>query len=255
VLYEVLPWGKLPRVVIEAKAIRELQKEICRLLESKGQKAVDILRSKRKEVPDSTAGKGQKGSEYGSLLALLDIQRWYKDKGQPQGGEKTSQNQGQASKKTSCPNFNLAQTGIRANQEDYVMPGIPVYEVGRYVMPSRIIITSGVDWIFMDLEARDCELFVSHVESLHILREPLSRTIEVLSRFLSPEAIIGKEEIIWPRCAPVPLRTVMSDPQWQRVLPERGRQGSKICLYHWESVNDPPKQINKSPITLGNVVV
>jgi hypothetical protein len=224
VLYEVLPWGKLPRVVIEAKAIRELQKEICCLLESKGQKAVDILRLKCKEVPDGTAGKGQKGSEYGSLLALLDVPCWYKDKGQPQGGEKTSQNQGQASKKTSCPNFNLAQTGIRANQEDYVMPGIPVYEVGRYVMPSRIIITSGVDWIFMDLEARDYELFVSHVESLHILREPLSRTIEVLSRFLSPEAIIGKEEIIWPRCAPVPLRTVVSDPQWQRVLPERTRR-------------------------------
>jgi hypothetical protein len=256
VLYEVLPWGKLPRVVIEAKAIRKLQKEICCLLKSKGQKAVDTLRSKCKckEVPDDTAGEGQKGSAYGSLLALLDVPCWYKDKGQPQGGEKTSQNQGQASKETSCPNFNLAQTGIRANQEDYVMPGIPVYEVGRYVMPSRIIITSGVDWIFMDLEARDCELFVSHVESLHILREPLSRTIEVLSRFLSPEAIIGKEEIIWPRCAPVPLRTVVSDPQWQRVLPERGRQGSKICLYHWESVNDPPKQINESPITLGNVI-
>jgi len=46
----------------------------------------------------------------------------------------------------------------------------------------------------------------------------------------------------------------MSDPQWQRVLPERGRQGSKICLYHWESVNDPPKQINKSPIILRNVI-
>jgi hypothetical protein len=256
VLYEVLPWGKLPRVVIEAKAIRELQRERERscLLESKGQKAVDILRLKCKEVPDGTAGKRQKGSEYSSLLALLDVPCWYKDKGQPQGGEKTSQNEGQASKKTSCPNFNLAQTGIRANQEDYVMPGIPVYEVGRYVMPSTIIITSGVDWIFMDLEAHDYELLVSHVESLHILREPLSRTIEVLSRFLSPEAIIGKEEIIWPRCAPVPLRTVMSDPQWQRVLPERGRQGSKICLYHWESVNDPPKQINKSPITLGNVI-
>jgi hypothetical protein len=131
------------------------------------------------------------------------------------------------------------------------MPGIPVYEVGRYVMPSRIIITSGVDWIFMDLEVRDYELFVSHVESLHILREPLSRTIEVLSRFLSPEAIIGKEEIIWPRCAPVPLRTVVSDPQWQSVLPG---PGGKICLYHWESVNDPPKQINKSPIPLGKVI-
>jgi hypothetical protein len=146
VLYEVLPWGKLPRVVIEAKAIRELQKEICCLLKSKGQKAVDTLRSKCKckEVPDDTAGEGQKGSAYGSLLALLDVPCWYKDKGQPQGGEKTSQNEGQASKKTSCPNFNLAQTGIRANQEDYVMPGIPVYEVGRYVMPSRIIITSGV---------------------------------------------------------------------------------------------------------------
>ena len=253
VLYEVLPWGKLPRVVIEAKAIRELQKEICCLLKSKGQKAVDTLRSKCKckEVPDDTAGEGQKGSAYGSLLALLDVPCWYKDKGQPQGGEKTSQNEGQASKKTSCPNFNLAQTGIRANQEDYVMPGIPVYEVGRYVMPSRIIITSGVDWIFMDLEARDYELFVSHVEGLHILREPLSRTIEVLSRFLSPEAIIGREEVIWPRCAPVPLRTVVSDPQWQSVHPG---PGGNICLYHWESVNDPPKQINKSPITLGNVI-
>jgi len=247
VLYEVLPWGKLPRVVIEAKAIRELQKEICCLLKSKGQKAVDTLRSKCKckEVPDDTAGEGQKGSAYGSLLALLDVPCWYKDKGQPQGGEKTSQNQGQASKKTSCPNFNLAQTGIRANQEDYVMPGIPVYEVGRYVMPSRIIITSGVDWIFMDLEARDYELFVSHVESLHILREPLSRTIEVLSRFLSPEAIIGKEEVIWPRCAPVPLRMVVFDPHWQ---------SGNICLYHWESVNDPPEQINKAPITLGDVI-
>jgi hypothetical protein len=254
VLYEVLPWGKLPRVVIEAKAIRKLQREICCLLKSKGQKAVDILRFKCKEVPDGTAGEGQKDSAYGSLLALLDVPCWYKDKGQPQSGEKPSQNQGQASKKTSCPNFNLAQTGIRANQEDYVMPGIPVYEVGRYVMPSRIIITSGVDWIFMDLEARDYEIFVSHVESLHILIEPLSRTIEVLSRFLSPEAIIGKEEVIWPRCAPVPLRTVVSDPQWQRVLRGRGRQGSKICLYHWESVNDPPKQINESPITLGNVI-
>ena len=254
VLYEVLPWGKLPRVVIEAKAIRELQKEIRRLLESKGQKAVDILRSKRKEVPDNTAGKGQKeevpdntagkgqkGSEYGSLLALLDVQCWFKDKGQPQGGEKSSQNQGQASKETSCPNFNLAQTGI------------PVYEVGRYVMPSRIIITSGVDWIFMDLEVRDYELFVSHVESLHILREPLSRTIEVLSRFLSPEAIIGKEEIIWPRCAPVPLRMVVFNPQLQSVHPGRG---GNICLYHWESVNDPPKQINqnKTPITLSKVI-
>jgi len=253
VLYEVLPWGKLPRVVIEAKAISKLQREgdICCLLKSKGQKAVDILRLKCKEVPDGTSGKRQKGSEYSSLLALLDVPCWYKDKGQPQGGENTSQNQGQASKKTSCPNFNLAQTGIRANQEDYVMPGIPVYEVGRYVMPSTIIITSGVDWIFMDLEARDYELFVSHVESLHILREPLSRTIEVLSRFLSPEAIIGKEEIIWPRRAPVPLRTVMSDPQWQSVHPG---PGGNICLYHWESVNDPPKQINKSPITLGNVI-
>jgi hypothetical protein len=253
VLYEVLPWGKLPRVVIEAKAIRKLQKEICRLLKSKGQKAVDTLRSKCKckEVSDSTAGEEQKGSEYGSLLALLDVPCWYKDKGQPQDGEKTSQNQGQASKKTSCPNFNLARTGIRANQEDYVMPGIPVYEVGRYIMPSRIIITSGVDWIFMDLEARDYELFVSHVEGLHILREPLSRTIEVLSRFLSPEAIIGREEVIWPRCAPVPLRTAVSDPQWQSVLPG---PGGKICLYHWESVNDPPKQINESPIPLGNVI-
>jgi hypothetical protein len=279
VLYEVLPWGKLPRVVIEAKAIRELQKEIRRLLESKGQKAVDILRSKRKEVPDNTAGKGQKeevpdntagkgqkeevpdntagkgqkeevpdntagkgqkGSEYGSLLALLDVQCWFKDKGQPQGGEKPSQNQGQASKETSCPNFNLAQTGI------------PVYEVGRYVMPSRIIITSGVDWIFMDLEVRDYELFVSHVESLHILREPLSRTIEVLSRFLSPEAIIGKEEIIWPRCAPVPLRMVVFNPQLQRVF--RGR-GGNICLYHWESVNDPPALItDEGPITLGDAI-
>ena len=235
VLYEVLPWVKLPRVVIEAKAIRKLQKAIRRLLESKGQKAVDILRSKRKEVPDNTAGKGQKGSEYGSLLALLDVQCWFKDKGQPQGGEKSSQNQGQASKETSCPNFNLAQTGI------------PVYEVGRYVMPSRIIITSGVDWIFMDLEASNYELFVCHVEGLHILREPLSRTIEVLSRLLSPEAIIGKEEIIWPRCAPVPLRMVVIDPHWQ---------SGNICLYHWESVNDPPKQINqnKTPITLSKVI-
>jgi hypothetical protein len=99
VLYEVLPWGKLPRVVIEAKAISKLQREICCLLKSRSQKAVDILRLKCKEVPDGTAGKGQKGSEYGSLLALLDVPCWYKDKGQPQGGEKTSQNQGQASKR------------------------------------------------------------------------------------------------------------------------------------------------------------
>jgi hypothetical protein len=223
VLYEVLPWVKLPRVVIEAKAARELpQPEIDRLvLKSKGKKTADVLKS------------------YSSLLALIGVQYCREDKDQPLNGGKLSENQGPSPKEKSCPEYILTQTGI------------PVYEAGRYVMPSRIMITSGVDWIFMDLKGSNNELFVCRAEALHILREPLSRTIEVLSRFLSPEAIIGKEEVIWPRCAPVPLRTVVSDPQWQGAL--RG-PGGKICLYHWESVNDPPKQINKSPITLDNVI-
>jgi hypothetical protein len=222
VLYEVLPWGKLPRAVIEAKAIRELpQAEIDRLLKSKGKKAADVLKS------------------YPSLLALLGVQYCREDKDQPLSGGKPSENQGTSPKEKSCPEYILTQTGI------------PVYEVGRYVMPSRIMITSGVDWIFMDLEGSNNELFVCRVEALHILREPLSRTIEVLSRFLSPEAIIGTEEAIRPRCAPVPLRMVVFDPQWQSVLPG---PGGNICLYHWESVNDPPEQINKAPITLGDAI-
>jgi hypothetical protein len=222
VLYEVLPWVKLPRVVIEAKAARELsQADIDRLLKSKGEKAADVLKS------------------YPSLLALLGVQYCREDKDQPLNGEKPSENQGPSPKEKSCPEFILTQTGI------------PVYEVGRYVMPSRIMITSGVDWIFMDLEGSNYELFVCHVEGFHILREPLSRTIEVLSRFLSPEAIIGTEEAIRPRCAPVPLRMVVFNPQLQSVLPG---PGGNICLYHWESVNDPPKQINKTPITLSKVI-
>ncbi len=222
VLYEVLPWGKLPRAVIEAKAIRELpQAEIDRLLKSKGKKAADVLKS------------------YPSLLALLGVQYCREDKDQPLSGGKPSENQGSSPKEKSCPEYILTQTGI------------PVYEVGRYVMPSRIMITSGVDWIFMDLEGSNNELFVCRVEALHILREPLSRTIEVLSRLLSPEAIIGTEEAIRPRCAPVPLRMVVFDPQWQSVLPG---PGGNICLYHWESVNDPPEQINKAPITLGDAI-
>jgi hypothetical protein len=222
VLYEVLPWGKLPRAVIEAKAIRELpQAEIDRLLKSKGKKAADVLKS------------------YPSLLALLGTQYCHEDKDQPLSGGKPSENQGPSPKEKSCPEYILTQTGI------------PVYEVGRYVMPSRIMITSGVDWIFMDLEGSNNELFVCRVEALHILREPLSRTIEVLSRLLSPEAIIGTEEAIRPRCAPVPLRMVVFDPQWQSVLPG---PGGNICLYHWESVNDPPEQINKAPITLGDAI-
>jgi hypothetical protein len=226
VLYEVLPWVKLPRVVIEAKAARGLpQSEIDDLvLKSKGKKAADVLES------------------YPSLLALLGVQYCRGDKDQPSSGGKPSENQGPSPKEKSCPEYILTQTGI------------PVYEVGRYVMPSRIMITSGVDWIFMDLEGSNNELnelLVCRVEALHILREPLSRTIEVLSRFLSPEAIIGKEEVIRPRCAPVPLRMVVFNPQLQSVLPGRG---GNICLYHWESVNDPPKQINKTPITLRKVI-
>ena len=205
VLYEVLPWVKLPRVVIEAKAASKLsQADIDPLLKSKGEKAADVLKS------------------YPSLLALLGAQCRREDP-----------------EEKSCPEFILTQTGI------------PVYEVGRYVMPSRIVITSGVDWIFMDLKGSNNELFVCRVEALHILREPLSRTIEVLSRLLSPEAIIGTEEAIRPRCAPVPLRMVVFNPQLQSVLPG---PGGNICLYHWESVNDPPKQINKTPITLGKVI-
>jgi len=222
VLYEVLPWVKLPRVVIEAKAASKLsQADIDPLLKSKGEKAADVLKS------------------YPSLLALLGVQYCREDKDQPLNGGKPSENQGPSPKEKSCPEYILTQTGI------------PVYEVGRYVMPSRIVITSGVDWIFMDLEGSNYELFVCHVEGLHILREPLSRTIEVLSRFLSPEAIIGTEEAIRPRCAPVPLRMVVFNPQLQSVLPG---PGGNICLYHWESVNDPPKQINESPITLGKVI-
>jgi hypothetical protein len=38
---------------------------------------------------------------------------------------------------------------------------------------------------------------------------------------------------------------VVFDPHWQ---------SGNICLYHWESVNDPPKQINKTPTTLGKVI-
>ena len=237
-LYEVLPWVKLPRVVIEAKAARELsQADIDRLLKSKGEKAADVLKS------------------YPSLLALLGVQYCREDKDQPLNGEKPSENQGPSPKEKSCPEYILTQTGI------------PVYEVGRYVMPSRIIITSGVDWIFMDLEGSNNELFVCRVEALHILREPLSRTIEVLSRLLSPEAIIGTEEAIRPRCAPVPLRMVVFNVfnpiakrsskrssrtiRSQSVLPG---PGGNICLYHWESVNDPPEQINKAPITLGDAI-
>jgi hypothetical protein len=44
---------------------------------------------------------------------------------------------------------------------------------------------------------------------------------------------------------------VVFNPQLQSVLPGRG---GNICLYHWESVNDPPKQINKTPTTLGKVI-
>jgi len=226
VLYEVLPWVKLPRVVIEAKAASKLsQADIDPLLKSKGEKAADVLKS------------------YPSLLALLGVQYCREDKDQPLNGGKPSENR-PSPKEKSCPEYILTQTGI------------PVYEVGRYVMPSRIMITSGVDWIFMDLEGSNNELnelLVCRVEALHILREPLSRTIEVLSRFLSPEAIIGTEEAIRPRCAPVPLRMVVFNPQLQSVLPG---PGGNICLYHWESVNDPPKQINKNktPITLRKVI-
>jgi hypothetical protein len=113
VLYEVLPWGKLPRAVIEAKAIRELpQAEIDRLLKSKGKKAADVLKS------------------YPSLLALLGVQYCREDKDQPLSGGKPSENQGTSPKEKSCPEYILTQTGI------------PVYEVGRYVMPSRIMISS-----------------------------------------------------------------------------------------------------------------
>lgn len=109
----------------------------------------------------------------------------------------------------------------------------------------------------MDLKACDkpCGLTISHVEALRLLREPLSRAIEVLSRFLSPEAIIGTEEVVWPGYAPIPLRMVVFDPRWQTVRPG---PGGNICLYHWKNVDDPPEQIKSKhklgPLTLGEVI-